>query len=139
MDFFILPLHPDVNTSRKLRFNDIDVPTDVYIACKAIRQLVFLPSGTILGLDGDSSIRRVLWDLTHSEEFLNFILVLIIASCVQLAWETYATEAWENNVLAWMDIVLTVCFTLEMCCKILSNTFMDADDGYIKDSANQLR
>jgi len=98
------------------------------------------PSGKLelMGLEGTSECRVILWDITHSGNFSNAVLMLIIMSCVQLAWETYAVESWELTVLSVLDVFLTLAFLLEMFCKVSSNTFLDADDAYLKDSANQL-
>ena len=46
-----------------------------------------------------SPMRLFMWRVSHSEYFLNWVLVLILVSCVQLAWETYAEEPWEWAVL----------------------------------------
>ena len=79
-----------------------------------------------------------MWTLTHGQHFLNWVLVLILLSCLQLAWETYATEEWEWACLSVLDYILTLCFFVEMCCKIISNSLYDAEDAYLRNNANQL-
>jgi len=79
-----------------------------------------------------------MWAITHNSLFLNWVLVLILLSCIQLGWETYSSSDLEDQILMGIDYLLTTCFTVEMICKIISNTLYNAPDAYLRNAANLL-
>lgn len=101
------------------------------------------PSGSTLcgTFKVDNALRRKIWWITHTETFGTWVMILILASCVQLAWETY-TDVEDGGVqgaiLTGLDYVLTVSFTVEMTLKILSNGLYEAPNAYMRSSANCL-
>ena len=86
----------------------------------------------------DHPVRMRLFTLTHTAWFMNTVLIAIVLSCIQLAWETYADSDIEDTILAVLDYLLTVLFTFEMGFKMVSNGVWDNDQAYLKSNANCL-
>ena len=80
---------------------------------------------------------KIFW-LVHTEAFINGAVILIILSCIQLAWETYATTEWEDKMLLSADYAFTTLFFFEMVLKMLSDGVWDNDHAYFKSAANKL-
>merc|ERR1740130_51895 len=77
-------------------------------------------------------VRMKLFWLVHTDAFINGAVILIILSCIQLAWETYATSEWEDKMLLSADYAFTTLFFFEMVLKMLSDGVWDNDHAYFK-------
>jgi hypothetical protein len=67
-----------------------------------------------------------------------FILTLIIAGSIKLVIETYLSSANVSStvllVFEYIDLFLTIAFTLESVMKILRNGFFVSPTSYLSDS-----
>ena len=101
------------------------------------------PTGsTLFGLfKEDNPVRLKIWMIAHSDFFNNWVMTLILLSCLQLAWETYVDVddgSTQASILVVLDYTLSLSFVVEMSLKLLSNGLYEAPDAYLRNAANCL-
>ena len=85
-------------------------------------------------------IRILFIRLVRTPEFDNFILLLIFASTIKLIVDTYLdfTDPSTLSISTTIDIIFTLCFTLEAIIKIVSFGFFLDQKSYLRENWNIL-
>lgn len=89
-------------------------------------------------LPGDNPLRRFMGWLVLQPPFDAFILFLIAVSCVLLALDSPNASEGLKSVLADLDVVMTILFTLELVFKWIAFGVMLHPGAYLTDSWNWL-
>jgi len=129
----------NTNTNKKVSSEDPDekegkaVPVPVPV--------VPAPPGVAFGILGPKSEFRIAcFKFYHNPRFEHVILSLIVISSITLAIDNplWSQESTQVKVLAVLDIIFSVCFSIEMVVKIIALGFLFHKGAYLRDSWNIL-
>ena len=95
------------------------------------------PGKTLCLFSIENKIRRFCMNLTFSQSFEFFILIIILVSSIKLAVDTYLSES-TIALLDPIDKFFSAIFFAEFLIKIISRGFIFGDSSYLKDKWNYI-